>query len=160
MKKIIPAFFLVVLSVICLSGCSKSDQSVTSKDSEQPQSSEIIQIKINDIPLSVEAAKSNESITKGLGERDAIGSDGMLFFMPERNVVNFWMHGMRFPLDFVWIDQNKIVGTISNVQAPVDPSSFELPSYSSEVPVTHVLELPAGKVAEMKLTTDMIVTIE
>lgn len=150
MKKII---LVVLLSAMSLVGCTKQTSNlITANDIADNQ---IISIKVGETPLSVEAVTSIESITKGLGERDQIGSDGMLFFMPERREANFWMHGMRFPLDMIWIDENKIVGIEKNVPAPEDPSSFSLPSYSSKVPVTHVLELPAGKSDELKLVSGM-----
>jgi uncharacterized membrane protein (UPF0127 family) len=152
---------VISLFAIFLVGCATNNAPVVTTDVGESaiQDREIITLQIGETTLSVEAVTSFESITLGLGNRDEIGSDGMLFFLPEKRVANFWMHGMRFPLDMVWIDGNTIVGIESNVPAPTDPSSSALPTYSSEVPVTHVLELPAGKAAELKLKTGMEVKI-
>lgn len=146
---------LVILSIF-FTGCqylnSSSENTTILEQSQTINDHQIIPLKIGSTQLSVEVVNTQSSIIKGLGERDGIGSDGMLFSMPERQVVSFWMHGMRFPLDFVWIDDGKVVGVLENVAAPENPDSISLPSYSSEVPVTHVLELSAGKVAELKLS--------
>ena len=154
---------LSIFSVIC-AGCTTSpspaDQTAqqSSKEISEVSDHKVIPIKIGDKTFSVEAVVSIESIIKGLGERDQIGSDGMLFFMPDRSVAQFWMHGMRFPLDFIWIDESTIVGIEKNVPAPKDPTSTNLPSYSSKVPVTQVLEIPAGKSDELGITVGMPIT--
>lgn len=92
--------------------------------------------------LRVEVARTGQELSKGLGERNAIGSDGMLFVLPGRDVARFWMQGMRFDLDFVWIDGNKIISLTPRISA----GSKEI--YSSSGAVTHVLELPSGDIAK------------
>lgn len=161
MKKIKYLVLLLSASIV-LAGCIREgadEFSSTSTESVTISDHALIPIKIGEHTLTVEAVTEPESLTKGLGERDEIGSDGMLFFMPERRVANFWMYGMRFPLDFIWIDGATIVGLEENVLAPENSNSTELPSYSSEVPVTHVLELPAGKIAELSLSVGMKIEI-
>ncbi len=97
--------------------------------------------------LSVEIADTGEKITKGLGERDTIGSDGMLFVMPGgKTIPTFWMKGMRFDLDFVWIDTNKVVDLTGYVKAELGIPDARLHLYAPKVPVTHVLELNAGEI--------------
>lgn len=154
LKIIIVSFF-----VILLVGCANENSNpVTTNTVESAiKDRQLIEVIVGEVTLSVEAVTSPESITLGLGQRDEIGSDGMLFFLPEKRVANFWMHGMRFPLDMVWIDEGKIVGIEKDVPAPVDPSSTALPTYSSKVPVTHVLELPAGKADELGISEHMTV---
>lgn len=151
---------MIVLTTVFIAGCTKTAQ-LPSNNTEVPTAEvkdhQLIPIEINGKPLTVEAVISIESITEGLGDRDSIGSDGMLFFLPDRQVATFWMHGMRFPLDFVWIDDNKIVGIEKNVPAPSDPTSMTLPTYSSKVPVAQVLELPAGRAEELGLSANMII---
>lgn len=104
-------------------------------------------VQIGDQTLKVETAKTTSQITIGLGERDAIGSDGMLFVLPERSIPSFWMKGMRFDLDFVWIDANTVVDLTANVSAQKGVAVEQLKLYRPNQPVTQVLELPAGEIA-------------
>ena len=109
----------------------------------------IVSLQIADQPFSVEVVNSAESITLGLSGRSEIGHDGMLFVLPRRQVASFWMKDMLFDLDLVWIDGDTIVGVTANVPAPESGMPLtQLPSYSSTVPVTHVLEIPAGTAQE------------
>lgn len=101
--------------------------------------------------LVVEVAKTPATISLGLGNRDAIGSDGMLFVLPTRSVPTFWMKNMRFDLDFVWIDMNTIVDLTATVSATPGLSDEQLTLVSPKQPVTHVLELPAGDIARRNL---------
>ncbi|MBI5151685.1 MAG: DUF192 domain-containing protein [Candidatus Pacebacteria bacterium] len=100
---------------------------------------------IGKIPLRVEVAQSPNALEKGLGGRDSIGSDGMLFILPQKSIPTFWMKDMKFPLDFIWIDGDKVVDITEGVLAP-RASELEsvLPRYSPKFLTTHVLEIPAG----------------
>lgn len=107
----------------------------------------LVAIKVGDESMSVATAVSGEELSLGLGERDSIGSDGMLFILPDRQVPRFWMKGMKFGLDIIWIDAGRIVFIHENIPAPptgADTANLEI--YSPPQPVTHVLELPAGEV--------------
>ncbi len=122
---------------------------------------ELVQITIGDTTLEVEAVTTPSSITQGLSGRSEIGSEGMLFVMPDRRVVSFWMPDMQFDLDMVWIDGGTIAGITSNVPKPAPGQGRDaLPSYSSIVPVTHVLEIPAGRASELGLLTGQTVQIQ
>lgn len=113
---------------------------------------------LGETTVHVEVARDSQAITKGLGERDTLGSDGMLFLLPERQTPTFWMQGMRFDLDFVWIDGTKIVDLTPNVKAEPGVSAAQLHLYAPRVPVTKVLELPAGSIARYHLTIGEDVT--
>lgn len=106
----------------------------------------------NNQQLKVTLAKSEASRAKGLGERAALSNDGMLFFFPTSDRWQFWMKGMQFPLDFVWIQDQRIVGITAKVPAPVPAS--DKPNGDSiywTAPVNFVLELPAGKAQALGL---------
>lgn len=103
-------------------------------------------VQIGSQSLSIEVVSTPAEITKGLGERDALGSDGMLFVMPSREIPSFWMMGMRFDLDFIWIDGDKVIDITENVSAEPGANPNQLKTYSPKSPVTHVLEMNAGEV--------------
>lgn len=115
----------------------------------QPQRTKI---KIADTTFSVEVVRTPKAIEKGLSDRDALGSDGMLFVMPSRTTPAFWMKHMRFSLDFVWIDGNMIVDLYQDAPVqPVDTLDRNQPIYRPRRQVTHVLELPAGSINQFQL---------
>ncbi|MCL4360717.1 DUF192 domain-containing protein [Patescibacteria group bacterium] len=87
---------------------------------------------------------------RGLGHRDSLPPDtGMLFPFDRKARYQFWMKGMRFPLDFVWIADKKVADITQNVPPPA--GSGPLPVYQPSVPVDQVLELNAGSVARLHI---------
>lgn len=99
--------------------------------------------------ITVEAVTTDASITQGLSGRSEIGSDGMLFVFGERHIPRFWMKEMKFALDFVWIDGDKIIEITKQVPPPKEGQSLsQLPLYSPQQSITQVLEVPAGKADE------------
>jgi len=112
----------------------------------------VVTLLVNEDPLQVEVVKTAESITLGLSGRSEIGRDGMLFILPTQRIATFWMKDMLFDLDMIWIDEDKIISITADVSAPpaltASQSAPKLPTYSSIVPVTHVLEVPAGTARE------------
>lgn len=91
-------------------------------------------------------ASSPAQLEQGLSRRRRIGADGMLFLFPSRQQTAFWMYQMRFPLDFIWIDGEKIVQLDQQVPSPVSfsTSSSAVATVRPTQPVTAVLEVPAG----------------
>jgi len=97
---------------------------------------------ILDLEDDVKMADSKIEITKGLSDRDFLDeSSGMYFVLGEREVVNFWMKGMRFPIDIIWIDSGKITGLTKNASVP---QNGKIPTYTSPTAITNVLEVNAG----------------
>ena len=113
-----------------------------------------INIQIGNQKINAEVVNTPESMSKGLGDRTEIGSDGMLFILPNRQKAPFWMKDMRMDLDFVWIANGKIMQINENVKAPkttVENEDQNLPVIMPTQPVDLVLELPAGMVAKQTL---------
>ncbi len=76
----------------------------------------------------------------GLSGITSIDKDvGMLFIFGDSKIRNFWMKDMNFPLDMVWIGENKKVLSVSeNILPESYPNSI-----SSSEPAKYVLELNA-----------------
>ncbi|PWU23048.1 hypothetical protein C5B42_04235 [Candidatus Cerribacteria bacterium 'Amazon FNV 2010 28 9'] len=105
-------------------------------------------ITIGSLTLHVEIAKTPDAMTKGLGDRNSIGSDGMLFILPSRQVPYFWMKDMRFGLDFVWIDDGKVAALTPDAPAEPGVSDAQLKIYSPKTAMTQVLEINEGDIAK------------
>lgn len=85
---------------------------------------------------------SLEEQAKGLsGWKKLESGQGMLFTYPEPRQAAFWMKGMLFPIDIIWIRQGRVVGITPDAQP--DPSIMPK-IYNSPGPVDMVLEVLAG----------------
>lgn len=102
--------------------------------------------------VAVEAtlAVSSSEQALGLGYRDGLKpGTGMLFVYEEPAPRSFWMKGMRFCLDIIWIEGGEVVGAAESVcPEPAGTPDSDLPSYRSPEPVRYILEVPAGWMAE------------
>lgn len=107
--------------------------------------------------FSVEVADTDLKREKGLGNRDSLAADhGMYFPFPAAQYWVFWMKGMRFPIDIVWIQDGKVVDI--SPEAQVDAGA-PLKTYSPVEPADAVLELNAGAARETGLQKGDTVTL-
>lgn len=120
---------------------NKKEGSTTNEGSQIPKT----QVQIGETLIDVEVADTPEKMDLGLGERDVLDADyGMLFVYEPKQPAVFWMKGMRFPLDIIWIADGKVVKIDSDV--PHEPGVPEggLKLYPSGAAVDYVLEVNAG----------------
>jgi uncharacterized membrane protein (UPF0127 family) len=97
-------------------------------------------VRIGTASFSVEVADTGEKWEQGLGARDALcDSCGMFFIFDHPDTYGFWMKGMRFPLDILWIKSGKIVHIERNVDFH-DQQRVYQPGASAD----RVLEVNAG----------------
>ncbi len=112
------------------------------------------------IKIDAEIADTNELRSRGLGDRDGLRDGwGMLFIDQTARVQTFWMKGMRFCLDIIWIDGAKITGAAENVCPQPGAADSNLTVYSSGVPVRYVLEMPANWLSDNRLGAGSSVAI-
>lgn len=100
-------------------------------------------------PLTVEIAAEPAAKSRGLGYRAGLESGtGMLFIDQEPEIQSFWMRGMRFCLDIVWIEGGQIVGAAESAcPDPPGTADADRARFVSPQPVRYVLEVPAGWLA-------------
>lgn len=99
-------------------------------------------IEIGEHRYIVEVAVTNAEKAKGLSFRDSMPfNHGMIFLYDHKDFYTFWMNGMRFPLDFVWIDGNTIVDITQHVQPQM---GVNVPIVKPIKQVDKILELNAG----------------
>ena len=78
---------------------------------------------------------------------------GMLFALPEPQQPSFWMKGMLFAIDIIWIRDGAVVQIHASVPPPPpDTPEDQLPRYRPDEPITHVLELTAGSAERLGIT--------
>jgi uncharacterized membrane protein (UPF0127 family) len=98
--------------------------------------------------FSVELAETSEKQALGLMFREEMAEDhGMLFIFPVEGMRSFWMKNTRIPLDILYFDAElKLVSVSENVRPC---KTRNCPTYPSKGPARYVLELNAGKAAEL-----------
>ena len=97
--------------------------------------------------IKVEIADSQIERSVGLSNRENLSPDhGMLFNFPQPGLHQFWMKDMIFPLDFIWINGDRVVGLTPDVLPPSATSGQPL-IILPDVPVSQVLEVNAGFIA-------------
>lgn len=95
--------------------------------------------------LKVLVAKTPSRQYEGCSNKDDLGKyDGMLFIFNDFNNHPMVMRNMRFSLDIVWLDGEKIVDFAKNLQPEPGKNERELTPYLGRVKNNMVLELPAG----------------
>lgn len=106
-------------------------------------------LKVGSATLEVEIADTPKKRSTGLSGRESLESArGMLFVFPEKKKYQFWMKGMKFPLDFIFIREGKVVDLIKNVSQPLpNQDDNSLSVYEPTTTIDMMLETNAGFVA-------------
>lgn len=92
----------------------------------------------------VEVAKSNKQKELGLSKYKKIAQDfGMLFIFENKDYYSFWMKGMSFPIDIIFIRDNKIATIFKNVDYPKSENE-NLKKYKPDISSNMVFEINAG----------------
>lgn len=127
-----------------------------------PERAVVKQLQINNVTLKVEMADTQGKRIKGLGGRESLASnEGMLFVFSKPEKHPFWMKGLTFPLDFIWIRSETVVDIFQNIPPPKPGQSDEsLPIYQSKEDVDKVLELAGGTVQMLNLKVGDSVSIK
>ncbi|MST04099.1 MAG: DUF192 domain-containing protein [Candidatus Pacebacteria bacterium] len=89
----------------------------------------------------IDIAETNRDRSSGLSGRKSISSNqGMLFVFDKSDKQIFWMKGMLFPIDFIWIKDNKIIDITKNAMPITSIPKIYMPNF----PVNMVLEIASG----------------
>lgn len=142
-------FLFFILLLFFLTGCF-TFTSVKLNQMMENKNEKITALEIGGKIIKLELAETVSQQTKGLSNRDFLFPDqGMLFVYSDYLLPGFWMKGMLFPLDIIWLKDNKIVGWEKNI--PV-ATSTNLQIYYPPEPVNYVLEVFAGTVDNLGIT--------
>lgn len=103
---------------------------------------DFIEAKIGNQIFQLEKADSWIKKSLGLSWRSSLPENtGMIFLFKKPGYRKFWMLGMRFSLDIVWLNNKKVVHIEENAKPGWDSL---LNIYYSGVRSDAVMELPAG----------------
>jgi hypothetical protein len=112
---------------------------------------------INGHLFSLYLAKTPNEREVGLAEFNKIeNNQGMLFLFNKPDYYSFWMKNMHFPIDIIFISNNKIVDIFKKV--PVSKNN-NLPIYTTRQKADKVLEINAGLSDKYHIDINSIVNI-
>lgn len=95
--------------------------------------------------INVQIADEPDEQRLGLGGRESIGeNEGMLFTYDRPEHTSFWMKGMQFPIDIIWIREGKVVDLTLSAQPEPGKRDYELKLYRPKTEIDAVLEVQAG----------------
>lgn len=144
MKKdflIIGGLFVVIIVFLIISSFSN-----VFLQNLAPQAASTTQVKIGNLVVTAEVAKTPQVRSKGLSNRESLPQNsGMLFVFEKEERYSFWMKNMKFPIDIIWIDQDKQIADITHSAQP-EPGVADnlLKNYRSSAPILYVLEVSGG----------------
>jgi hypothetical protein len=105
-------------------------------------------VKLKGERFTVELVTAPEEQALGLMFRESLPENhGMLFVFPTEATRGFWMKNMRIPLDIFYFDSDLRLVSVAENARPCRVQNC--PSYPSARPARYVLELNAGKAAEL-----------
>lgn len=82
-------------------------------------------------------------LEKGLSGTDSLPADhAMLFVFPNADKWGIWMKDMNYPLDIVWLNEDRVV---IHMEKNVSPSSYPK-AFKPDQPARYVIELPSGTI--------------
>lgn len=104
--------------------------------------------------LQAEVADTAAKRQLGLMFRKSLPQDrGMLFIFDQPDVYRFWMKNCLFPVDMIWLDQNKRIISITSNAPPC--LSDPCPTYQPTSKALYVIEAVAGFAIENELRPGM-----
>lgn len=116
-------------------------------------------VTINNKTFNVFIAKSDIEKQVGLSSKNKISENqGMLFLFDKPAYYSFWMKEMKFPIDIIYIENNKVVTIISSVKP--SSNSTNLSIYTPKKKADMVLEINAGLSEKYNIHEGTTINIE
>lgn len=121
----------------------------------QKLSSPVANIKTHEFQLLIARSETDRQI--GLSKYNNLAADkAMVFIFEKPDYYRFWMKDMKFPIDLIFIKDNKITTIYENLPIPKS-SKDSLPIYSPSQPIDKTLEINAGLVKKLNFKVGDIV---
>jgi len=114
------------------------------------------------VSLNVDVAKSFWQKFRGLSLKRQLPNDGLLFCLKKPARPAFWMLGMRFAIDIIWISENnRVIGWEEELKPPKNALSsvvfpWFLPIYKPASPIRYALEVAAGQCKDWRIDENTI----
>lgn len=140
MKKVLLVFALFLIIV----GAMFFTQSYLQKGGQLAFFKKGPTITIDNRSFELKVASSQKEKEIGLSETKSLPENqGMIFLFEKSGYYSFWMKDMKFSIDIIYINNDKIVTIFNNV-APPKGQNESLTVYALAEPSDRVLEIKAG----------------
>lgn len=143
----------IICAVVVWAGCTRA--------THLPEAT-VIFLDSSTQPISIYIADTPEEREAGLAAvPDLLSNQGMLFLFDEPQQPVFWMKDVDYPIDILWLYDTTIIDSTTNLE-PESPSTAleNYQRYAPNVPVTAVLEVPAGFVQDQNITIGQVIEIQ
>lgn len=174
MLRIVCGFGSVIIFVITMTGCAfntaenSASSNSTSNDAGVAAVSDftapVAQVQFTNearTQIDVYIADQPAEQSLGLGDIELLPSDqGMLFLFTNYDRYVYWMKGVEYPIDIIWLADNEIV----DITERVEPEQVITPEkdymyYEPVVPVNQVLEVQAGFVERNSIAIGQTISV-
>jgi uncharacterized membrane protein (UPF0127 family) len=119
-----------------------------------------VNITINDKTLVADVSATTEQRTLGLTIKDTLAEyEAMLFVFEDEGKHKFWMKDMKFPIDIIWISDDKRVVDIENNLQPCNSGQF-CSTYEPDGNSLYVLETASGFAQKFGIAKGTLVIFE
>ena len=111
-------------------------------------------LRLGDGVFNTRLALNNDNREKGLSGVEKLNSDqALLMAYPSDGEWGIWMKDMLFPIDIVWLDNDKrVIYIVKNVSPDEGVSITRKPN----APAKYVVELPAGTVDNKSISVNKV----
>jgi uncharacterized membrane protein (UPF0127 family) len=108
--------------------------------------------------IRAELVTREDDLRRGLMHRDSLAEGtGMLFAYGKPGVYKYWMYNVKFPIDIIWLDENRRIVQIIHKVPPCTVAADQCPVYGGEYPSLYVIEVNAGVAGKLNLRPGMVV---
>lgn len=119
-----------------------------------------VNVTVNGVELVADIAANSTQKSRGLSVKDALDeNEAMLFVFDTEAEHSFWMKGMKFPIDIIWIDDDKEVVHVEHRLQPCEPDS-SCQTYKPDDDSRYVLETVAGFALKHNVTENTVVEFQ
>lgn len=154
MKKILIVYGSIILIMIII-GLIRFNPFNRILPSSEDQNQSQGTVKVANREINVFIADDAKETQVGLSNRKSLNKDeGMLFIFKEPGNYAFWMKDMKFPIDIIFLNNNKIVTIFQDVK----PGDLSLRQPTEQA--NRVLEINSGLSKEYNLKKGDIVEYE
>ena len=138
--KLIIKYIFITAMFMSLTACATNKNTAIEETSKNEPSHDVVVV--NGVKISVEIADEPMEWYQGLSDHAPLCENcGMLFVFPEYESRTFVMRNMLFPLDIIFIKDNRII----NIERDLPPEgAVPEKRYESGEPVNYVLEVNGG----------------
>lgn len=160
MKKVILVYVVLIVAFVLLAvfGFGRELPFIPSFGNGNSSQTPSASATIGETEIELLIADDDEERINGLSIYDSLPENqGMLFLFEDKGNYGFWMKGMNFAIDIIFLDEDTVVNVEKNAQPATEEN---LIIYEPQKPINRVLELNAGQADELGIEPGTTIIFE